>query len=578
MLRKYFPILKWLPSYKKRHLSGDISAGITVGIMLIPQGMAYALIAGLPPVYGLYAALVPNLMYAIFGSSRKLAVGPVALDSLILASGLAVMQLTSVEAYIGMALFIALLVGLLQLTMGVLKMGFLANFLSRPVVSGFTSAAALVIAVSQLKYLLGVTFESTGTLATLKTLWRHLPSTNFLDLSIGLVSIGIIVLLKRIHKKLPAAMVVVILGILGIYFFSNQNTNVALLGTIPGGLPHFTMHNFQTPLWTLAFPTALVLAFISFAEAMTMAKAVEEKSNEYYTDANQELRALGISNIIGSFFQSYPANAGFSRTAVNVGEGARTGLASMISAGVVALTLLFLTSYFQFLPKAILGAIILVAVGGLVDLSYPKILFQRRKDEFVLLVLTFLTTLLIGISQGIVFGILFSLLLLVYRTSKPHFAVLGRIQGTDYFKNVNRFSKDIEIVEDILVLRFDGQLYFVNIEYFKKELYRNIATKGEALKSIIINAEAINYMDSTAVRAVKQIVEDLRAQGIELYIAGAIGPIRDILHISGLADLVGRDNFFVRTVEAFEYCKNKGPHTAIQRKISQETQKRSSVT
>lgn len=540
--------------------------------------MAYALIAGLPPVYGLYAALVPNLMYAIFGSSRKLAVGPVALDSLILASGLAVMQLTSVEAYIGMALFIALLVGLLQLIMGVLKMGFLANFLSRPVVSGFTSAAALVIAVSQLKYLLGVTFESTGTLATLKTLWRHLPGTNFLDLSIGLVSIGIIVLLKRIHKKLPAAMVVVILGILGIYFFSNQDTNVALLGTIPGGLPHFTMHSFQTPLWTLAFPTALVLAFISFAEAMTMAKAVEEKSNEYYTDANQELRALGISNIIGSFFQSYPANAGFSRTAVNVGEGARTGLASMISAGVVALTLLFLTSYFQFLPKAILGAIILVAVGGLVDLSYPKILFQRRKDEFVLLVLTFLTTLLIGISQGIIFGILFSLLLLVYRTSKPHFAVLGRIQGTDYFKNVNRFSKDIEIVEDILVLRFDGQLYFVNIEYFKKELYRNIATKGEALKSIIINAEAINYMDSTAVRAVKQIVEDLRAQGIELYIAGAIGPIRDILHISGLADLVGRDNFFVRTVEAFEYCKNKGPHTAIQRKISQETQKRSSVT
>ncbi len=578
MLRNFFPILQWLPGYKKKDLGGDIAAGITVGIMLIPQGMAYALIAGLPPVYGLYAALAPNLVYGVLGSSRKLAVGPVALDSLILASGLAVMQLASVEAYIAMALFMAFLVGLLQLAMGFLKMGFLANFLSRPVVSGFTSAAALVIAISQLKYLLGLKFESAGTLSTLKTLWEQLNATNFLELSIGAVAIAIILLIKRIHKKLPAAMVVVILGIVGIYFFSNQDANIALIGNIPQGLPHFTLHSFQASDWSIAFPTALVLAFISFAEAMTMAKAVEEKSNEYHTDANQELRALGVANIIGSFFQSYPANAGFSRTAVNVGEGAKTGLASLISAVVVGVTLLFLTPYFQFLPNAILGAIILVAVFGLVDLKYPKVLFQRRKDEFVLLVLTFLTTLLIGISEGIIFGVLFSLLLLVYRTSNPHIAVLGRIQGTDYFKNVNRFSDDIETVEDILVLRFDGQLYFANIDYFKRELYKNIRKKGDALQHIIVNAEAINYMDSTAVTALKQIVEDLRGQGIDLYISGAIGPIRDILHISGLADLVGSDNFFVRTVEAFEYCKNKGPHTAIQRKISQETQKRSSVT
>ncbi len=578
MLRNFFPILQWLPGYEKKHLSGDIAAGITVGIMLIPQGMAYALIAGLPPVYGLYAALAPNLVYAILGSSRKLAVGPVALDSLILASGLAVMQLTSVEAYIGMALFMALLVGILQLTMGFLKMGFLANFLSRPVVSGFTSAAALVIAISQLKYLLGLNFEATGTLSTVKTLWENISTTNFLELSIGGVAILIILLLKRIHKKLPAAMVVVILGIIGVYFFSNQNTDVALIGHIPKGLPAFTLHTFHATQWGMAFPTALVLAFVAFAEAMTMAKAVEEKSNEYHTDANQELRALGLANIIGSFFQSYPANAGFSRTAVNVGEGAKTGLASLISAIVVGLTLLFLTPYFRFLPNAILGAIILVAVFGLVDLKYPKVLYQRRKDEFTLLVLTFFATLLIGISEGIIFGILFSLLLLVYRTSKPHIAVLGRIQGTDYFKNVNRFSDDIETVKDILVLRFDGQLYFANIDYFKRELNKNINTKGDALRHIIVNAEAINYMDSTAVSKLKQIVEDLREQGIALYISGAIGPIRDILHQSGLADLVGRDNFFVRTVEAFEYCKNKGPHTAIQRKISQETQKRSSVT
>ncbi len=546
--------------------------------MLIPQGMAYALIAGLPPVYGLYAALVPNLVYAVTGSSRKLAVGPVALDSLIVASGLAAMKLATTSEYIGMALFLALFVGLLQLAMGFFKMGFLANFLSRPVVNGFTSAAALVIAISQLKYLLGLDFESIGTLSTLKALSYNIADTRFLDVIIGIVAIGIILGLKRINKKLPAAMFVVILGITGIYFFSNQNTDVALIGAIPQGLPHFAIHSWQGANWSLAFPTALVLAFISFAEAMTMAKAVEEKSNEYHTDANQELRALGMSNIIGSFFQSYPANAGLSRTAVNVGEGAKTGLASLISALVVGMTLLFLTPYFQYLPKAVLGAIILVAVYGLVDLKYPKALYYQRRDEFILLLVTFLTTVFIGISQGIIFGVLFSLLLLVYRTSKPHIAILGRIKGTDYFKNVNRFSDDIEITEDTLVLRFDGQLYFANIDYFKKEVYKNIQRKGKGLKYIIVNAEAINYMDSTAVSLLKQIVEDLRRQGIDLYVAGAIGPIRDILHVSGLTDLVGRDNFFVRTVEAFEYCKSKGPHTAIQRKISQETQRRSSVT
>lgn len=567
-MKKYFPIFDWLPKYKKSYIAGDVSAGFTVGIMLIPQGMAYAMIAGLPPVYGLYAALIPNLLYGLTGSSRKLAVGPVALDSLIVASGLAAMKLESIEAYIAMALFLAFFVGLLQLFMGLFKMGFLANFLSRPVVSGFTSAAALVIAVSQLGHFLGVQIEATKTLDTLRALASKLTEIVYWDLAIGIIAIIVIVLLKKVSKKLPSAMLVVVLSIVGIYLFMKQEGDVTLLGMIPEGLPTFTMHNVNKEQWIHAFPLCLALAFISFAEAMSMAKAVEEKSQEFYTNPNQELRALGVSNIIGSFFQSFPANAGFSRTAVNISEGAKTGMASIISAAVVAVTLLFLTPYFEYLPKSVLGAIILVAVYGLIDFKYPAQLYKQQKDEFVLLLVTFLTNLLIGITQGIIFGVLFSLLLLVYRTSRPHMAVLGKIKGMDYFKNLNRFPEDTEQYDEILMLRFDAQFYFANIHYFKKVLMNEIEKKGDTLKYVILNAEPVNYIDNTALNQLEKLVEGLKEKGITFKIAGAIGPIRDRIQKSGLVEVIGRENMYVRTAEAYEDSLKKVEKTELQKKVS----------
>jgi len=536
--------------------------------MLIPQGMAYALIAGLPPVYGLYAALVPNLLYAFTGSSRKLAVGPVALDSLIVASSLAAMKLAKVEDYISMALFLALLVGAIQLFLGFFRMGFLANFLSRPVVSGFTSAAALVIAVSQLKYLFGLEIEAQGTLNMFIAVVQHIGDTNIYDISIGLAAILVIVGLKKVHQKLPAAMVVVILSIIGIYFFMVNETDVHILGMVPQGLPGFVLPKFDTSQLVTAFPTALALAFIAFAEAMTIAKAVEEKANKSWTRPNQELRALGFSNIIGSLFQSFPANAGLSRTAVNVEEGAQTGLASIISSIVVGLTLLFLTPFFYYLPKSVLGAIILVAVYSLIDLKYPKQLFRQQKDEFVLLVVTFLTTLLIGISQGIIFGVLFSLVFLVYRISKPHFAVLGKIKGMEYFKNVDRFGDDIEVYEEILMIRFDAQLFFANVHYFKKTLMKEVGKKGASLKYVILNAEPVNYLDDTAAKQLQTVVSTLREKGITFKLAGAIGPIRDMLKKSGLVDIIGQENIYVRTAEAYSDCLQKVERTAIQEKVS----------
>ena len=313
-------------------------------------------------------------------------------------------------------------------------------------------------------------------------------------------------------------------------------------------------------------------------EAISVAKAVEEKHDDYVIDSNQELIALGTSNIIGSLFQSYPVTGGFSRTAVNNQAGAKTGIAPMVSTLVVGLTLLFLTSLFYYLPNAVLAAIIMVAVFGLIDVKYPVELFRNRRDEFFLLIATFLITLTVGIKEGILLGVLISLLLLVYRTSRPHIAVLGRIRNTNYFKNVSRFPEDTETFKEFLIVRFDAQLYFGNREYFKKELLNQLARKGTDVRFVILNAEAINYIDSSAVHMLRQTLQELKNKQIKLVIAGAIGPTRDILYSSGLIHDIGRENLFVKTNEAFEHCQDLSKKTAIEEKISLQSKKRTNVT
>ncbi|MAU26404.1 MAG: sodium-independent anion transporter [Muricauda sp.] len=572
MLKRYFPILEWLPRYKKAYLAGDLSAGFTVGIMLIPQGMAYAMIAGLPPVFGLYAALLPQVVYALMGTAPKLSIGAVAIDSLVVASGLGALALSGIDEYIAMAIFLALFVGVIQLAFGFFRMGFLANFLSEPVISGFTSAAAIIIGLSQLHHLLGLNVQRGGRiLFLLRDTVANIGQTHLLTLLIGVLAIAVISLLPRLSKKIPAALIVVVVSISIIYFLQLGDVGVRVVGEIPGGLPTFKIPVVGVEkIWNLA-PIAITLALLSFVEAVSIAKGIEAKDASDSLRPNQELLALGASNIAGSFFQAYSVTAGFSRTAVNVNAGAKTGIASLISAMVVGLILLFLTPVFQYLPNAVLAAIILVAVYGLIDVRYAVGLYKSRKDEFALLMVTFLITLGVGIIEGIVLGVLFSLALLVYRTSKPHIAVLGRIRGTEYFKNINRFSEDIEVFDEILILRFDSQLYFANKDYFKKELYKNMGQKGEKLKYVILNAESIDYIDSTAVTMLKQVLDDFQKKGITLLVTGAIGPTRDILFESGLAEKIGSENLFVRTFEAFEYCQSLKEKTPLQSKISEQS-------
>ncbi len=543
--------------------------------MLIPQGMAYAMIAGLPPVFGLYAALIPQVIYALTGTSRQLAVGPVAMDSLLVASGLGALSLSGIEEYIAMAVFLALFMGVLQLAFGLLRMGFLVNFLSRPVISGFTSAAAIIIGLSQLKHLLGTNIQNSNQIhILLANAAATLGDTRLLTVAIGIGGIVLIKVLKKAAPRLPAALIAVILGVVAVYVLRLDQSGVSIVGSVPGGLPSLELPEVTASRVSELFPIALALALIAFMEAISVAKAVEERRGENRVDANQELVALGLSNIVGSFFQSYPTTGGFSRTAVNDQAGAHTGVSALVSSLVVGLTLLFLTPLFYYLPNAVLASIIMVAVFGLIDLKYPRELWKNRKDEFSLLVLTFLLTLGLGIKEGILLGVLFSLLLLVYRISKPHIAILGRIGDTQYFKNINRFTDGIREFEDMLILRFDGQLFFGNKDYFRSQLQRQINRKGPGLKFIILNAEAINYIDSSAVFMLKAFIRDLKRDGIQFLMAGAIGPTRDILFSSGLIEEIGQDNLFVRTYEAFEFASSASGKSDVQRRIATQTARR----
>lgn len=561
-LTNIFPFLDWLSSYKMQWFKGDLSAGLTVGIMLIPQGIAYAMVAGLPPIYGLYTAMIPQFVYAIFGTSRQLAVGPAAMDSLIVASGVATLAEIGTAHFIEFAILLAFMMGILQVLFGIFKLGFLVNFLSRPVISGFTSAAALIIAFSQLKNLLGVNLQRGNKLHDLIVdVYEHLNEVNWITFSIGIISILILIFLKQYAKKIPAALVVVILGILVVKIFNFEQLGVKIVGDIPKGLPDFRIPNFDKKILIDLFPIALTLSFIAFLEAVSVAKAIEMKHDNYKVVPNQELIAIGMGNIIGSFFQTYPATGGFSRTAVNNQVGAKTPLAAIIAGIVVGLTLLFLTPVFYYLPKAVLAAIIMVAVFGLLDFTVPKQLLKYSKKELIILNITLLVTATVGIKEGILTGITLSLGMLISRSTKPHIAILGKIPDTHFYRNIKRFEGLLEITDDILIVRFDAQLYFANIQFFKDKLEEFIIEKGNKLKLIIIEGESINSIDSSGIYMLSDIITKYKNMNIDIAFAGMKGPVRDVLEKAGMMKKISYKNCFMSIQEAVdaydEFKKNK---------------------
>lgn len=575
-IKSFFPIIEWLSNYKKEWLKGDISAGLTVGIMLIPQGIAYAMIAGLPPIYGLYTAMIPQIAYAIFGTSRQLAVGPVAMDSLIVASGVAVLAEVGSEHFIEFAILLAFMMGVLQVAFGLFKLGFLVNFLSKPVISGFTSAASLIIGLNQLKHLLGIDIHRNNKLQNLLVeAFQHIKETHLITFLIGIGSIITIVLFKKYLKKIPAALVVVIVSILIVKFLHLDQEGVRIVGKIPQGLPSFTMPHFDKAIMIKLFPISLTLSFIAFLEAISVAKAVELKHNNYKVIPNQELIALGMGNIVGSLFQCYPSTGGFSRTAVNDQDGANTPLAAVFSAIVVALTLLFLTPLFYYLPKAVLAAIIMVAVFGLLDFSMPKKLLKYTKRDLIILNVTLLVTATVGIKEGIFTGIILSIGMLVYKSVKPHIAILGQVPNTHFYRNRKRF-KDVIIDDEILIIRFDAQLHFANTAYFKDKLQEFARYKGDKLKLVIIDGESLNNLDSSAVFALEEILDYFKHKNIDVAFTGLKGPVRDTINKSDLIYKIGVDRCFMSIQEAVDCyentCKGKDDEHKFNQYINQTNQ------
>ena len=557
-MRRYFPFLEWIKNYDSDLFKGDLSAGITVAVMLIPQGMAYAMIAGLPPVYGLYAAIFPQMVYAFMGSSRHLAVGPVAMDSLLVATALNTIAVVDANHYISLAIFLALFMGLIQVFLGFLKFGFLVNFLSQPVISGFTSAAAVVIGMTQLKHVIGIDLPSHHLIQKIfHSLWQSNEEIHLFTLLITLGSIALIFAIKYLSHRIPAALIVVVASTLLTAQLSWNEKGLNIVGPIPEGLPSIQLQSISLEEVYQLLPMALTLALIAFLEAISVAKAIEIKEKKETINPNQELIALGTANILGSLFQSYPTTGGFSRTAVNHQSGAKTGIASLISATLVALTLMFFTDWFYHLPKAVLGAIILTAVINLIDLKYPYKLWKTHREEFFVLLFTFAVTLVMGIKEGILLGTLVALSLMIYRSSQPHIAVLGRIKGTTRFRNVLRFSEEIETFPGVLIIRFDGQLFFGNHTYFKKQIAKRLEEEKNKIQFLVIDAGPIHYIDASAYNTLENWVQDLQQKNIKVLWVKAIGPIRDIFYRDGLVKIVDKRNFFSNLDTAIKHIQGE---------------------
>ncbi|AQS94117.1 sodium-independent anion transporter [Polaribacter sp. BM10] len=554
-LKKIIPILEWLPNYNSSLFKGDLVAGITVGIILIPQGIAYALIAGLPPIYGLYCALVPQIMYAIFGSSRQVAIGPVAMDSLIVATGVSTLALAGSESYISIAILLALMVGAIQFIMGVFSLGFIVNFLSKPVITGFTSAVALIIGFNQFRNLLGVDFvQSDQIQIILEDIIYNISNYNYHTTVIGLFSVIVIIFFRKINKKIPNALIVVILGIITMKYFGKSFEDVSIVKDIPSGLPKFELPTFDFDQIKELMPIALTLVMVGYLETISIGKSLEAKQDEYSIRPNQELIALGISNMVGSLFKAYPSTSSFSRSAINQESGAKTGMAALISVIMVVITLLFLTPLFYHLPKTVLAAIIIVAVFGLVNFKEARFLWKANKLDFWLMLATFLATLLLGIEYGIIVGVGLSLIILIFRTSRPYVAELGKVPNSNFYRNKNRFD-EVVIDDDILVFRFDAQLFYANSSYFRDKLDEMMCRKGSALKLIVLDAESINRVDSTGVEMLKERIKYCQKRNITFYFAGVKGPVRDDLFRSGILEIIDLKHFFMRANQAVKFYK-----------------------
>jgi sulfate permease, SulP family len=539
-------------SYRTANLRQELIAGLTVAALIVPQGMAYALLAGLPPVMGLYASILPMIVYALTGTGRQTSVGPVTVDSLMLVLGLSTLAMAGTPSFIALAVLLTAVIGAIQLAMGALRLGFLVNFLSYPVLAGFTSAAAVIAVLGQLKHLLGINQPQHPALyQTVMDVIEHAGQANATTVAIAVGCIGVLWAAKRWAPRSPSALSLVIVCTVLVYAFGLDARGVSVLGPVAGGLPPLSLPALPTAHWAAdarqLLPLALTMALVGFAQTISVGKSLGNKFG-YDVDANRELTALGLSNLTSSVSHGYAVSGSLARSALNAAAGAKTQLAAIVSALCVGITTLFFTPLFHYLPNATLAAILVVSSLRLIDTREIRYLFKVKITEGILLVLTFVATLTLGIMPGLLLGIVASILLFITLNTRPNTAILGRLPNTNIFRNVAHFPQ-AQTIAGLVILRIDASLYFANAVFLKEKIHEICEQHAADLKAIVLDASAVNDLDSSADTALHQLSAEFKQKGIEFYIAGVKAPVRDVMKRSGLYAILGSDHFFF-TIDA----------------------------
>ncbi len=551
-LQRFLPFLRWFPMGGDI-IRADLIAGITVALVLIPQSMAYAQLAGLPAYYGLYAAFLPVMVAALWGSSSQLGTGPVAVVSLLTATAIAqfVPEIGSPE-FVGLAIMLAFLVGVFQLLLGIFRLGVIVNFLSHPVIVGFTNAAALIIALSQLSKIFGVSMpRSEHFLVDIWDVIMQVGSTHIPTLLFGITAFAIMWFLKKKYPKVPGVLIAVISTILVSWVIGFQEMGGKVVGTIPEGLPSFAMPTFNMEIFWEMVISAMVISLIGFMEAISIAKAMAAKTKERI-DPNQELIGQGLANIMGSMTQAYPTSGSFSRSAVNLNAGAKTGMSSVYTAVIVMITLLFLTPLLYHLPKAVLAAVIMMAVFGLINFKAVKHAWQISKHDGIAAIVTFVATLGFAphLERGILIGAGLAIVLYLYRTMEPRVAILGRYKdGT--LRDIKVYP-DLPSSETIVAIRFDGSLYFANVSYFEDAILEAVTDRPSA-KYVLVVGDGINQVDASGEEVLHQVNDRLRENGVILVFSGLKRQVFDVLRDTGLFATIGEENFYATEDMALEY-------------------------
>jgi SulP family sulfate permease len=543
-LSNYIPILEWGPTYNRGAFSNDLLAAAIVTIMLIPQSLAYALLAGLPAEMGLYASIVPIIIYAMFGTSRTLAVGPVAVVSLMTAIAIGHIAEPGSAEYILAALTLAFLSGVFLLLLGVLRLGFLANFLSHPVIAGFITASGIIIAVSQVKHLIGVKATGHNLIELLSSIFTQLDAINWPTFVLGVSTTGFLFWIRKrlqpfliqagmnprvaevLAKTGPVAAITLTIFI--VWSLDLVSHGVAVVGDVPQGLPSLTVPSFSMELWASIIGSAVLISVIGFVESVSVAQTLGAKKRQRI-DPNQELIGLGAANVGAAFTGGFPVTGGFSRSVINFDAGADTPAAGAYTAVGLAFAALYLTPLIYFLPKATLAATIIVAVLSLVDFSVLSKTWTYSKGDFAAVAATILITLGFGVELGVCAGVVISILIHLYKSSRPHIAEVGRVAGTEHFRNVLRHAVITD--EDILILRVDESLYFANARYLEDFIYSQLAERP-LVNHVILMCSAINDIDMSALESLEAINERLGASDVKFHLSEVKGPVMDQLNRS----------------------------------------------